>query len=113
MAGTLSPPSAEQAVNRTPAADTPAVLSDWLANFDRGLATPFVGLTGTVEQIMAVSGSMGVPLEPPQVAPDGTVAVQHGAQTLPFVGGRAELAWLSETAPDDYRADLQRLVDGE
>lgn len=100
-------------ITSDPERDTPAVLSDWLAHFDGGLATPFVGLTGTVEQIMAVSGSMGVPLEPPTVAPDGTVTVQHGAQTLPFVGGRAELAWLSETTPDDYRADLQRLADGE
>lgn len=100
-------------ITSDPERDTPAVLSDWLGNFDRGLPTPFVGLTGTVEQIMAVSGSMGVPLEPPQVAPDGTVTVQHGAQTLPFVDGRAELAWLSESTPDDYRADLQRLVDGE
>lgn len=100
-------------ITSDPERDTPAVLADWLGNFDRGLPTPFVGLTGTVEQIMAVSESMSVPLDPPQVAPDGTVTVQHGAQTLPFVDGRAELAWLSQTTPDDYRSDLELLVHGE
>ena len=99
-------------ITSDPERDTPAVMSDWLAHFDSGLATPFVGLTASPEQITSVAQSMGVALDPPQVAPDGTVTVQHGAQTLAFVDGRADLVWTSGTTPADYRADLQRLADG-
>jgi protein SCO1/2 len=99
-------------ITSDPERDAPAVMADWLAHFDSGLATPFVGLTAAPEQVTAVAGSMGVSLSAPQVAPDGTVTVQHGAQTLAFVDGRAGLVWTSGTTSEDYRADLERLVDG-
>ncbi|WP_170182479.1 SCO family protein [Blastococcus colisei] len=98
-------------ITSDPERDTPAVLADWLAHFDTGLAAPFVGLTASPGQVTAVAESMGVSLAPPQVAPDGTVTVQHGVQTLAFVDGRAGLVWTSGSTPDDYRADLERLVD--
>ncbi|WP_051004798.1 SCO family protein [Blastococcus saxobsidens] len=92
--------------------DTPGVMTDWLAHFDSGLATPFVGLTGAPGQVTAVAESVGVSLSPPQVAPDGTVTIQHGVQTLASIDGSAGLVWTSGTTSDDYRAYLQRLVDG-
>ncbi|MDK3256337.1 SCO family protein [Blastococcus capsensis] len=97
-------------ITSDPERDTPAVLTDWLDHFDSGLATPFVGLTAAPEQVTAVAESMGVSLSPPQVGPDGTVTVQHGAQTLAFVDGRAGLVWTSGSTSEDYRVDLARLV---
>ncbi|HEV7210470.1 MAG TPA: SCO family protein [Blastococcus sp.] len=97
-------------ITSDPQRDTAPVMSAWLAHFDYGLPNPFVGLTASLEQIDAVAKTMGVPLSPPVVAPNGTVTVNHGAQTLPFVDGRAALVWLASTAPDDYLHDLQKLV---
>lgn len=53
---------------------------------------------------------MGVPLSPPVVQPNGSVTVNHGAQTLAFVKGQAKLVWLASTAPDDYLHDLRLLA---
>jgi protein SCO1/2 len=97
-------------ITADPQRDTVPVLSQWLAHFDGGLSHPFVGLTAPVDRIDAVATSMGVPLSPPVVQPDGTVTVDHGAQTLAFVDGEAHLVWLASTAPDDYLHDLQRLA---
>ncbi|HEV7186659.1 MAG TPA: SCO family protein [Blastococcus sp.] len=97
-------------ITSDPARDTAPVMSAWLAHFDYGLPTPFIGLTASQNQIDAVAKTMGVPLSPPVVAANGTVTVNHGAQTLPFVDGQARLVWLASTAPDDYLHDLQKLV---
>ncbi len=97
-------------VTADPQRDTVPVMSSWLDHFDSGLANRFVGLTGPMDQIDSVAKSMGVPLTPPVVAPNGTVTVDHGAQTLAFVNGKADLVWLASTAPGDYLHDLQKLA---
>lgn len=97
-------------ITADPARDTAPVMRAWLAHFDYGLATPFVGLTASQDQIDTVAKTMGVPLSPPVVAANGTVTVDHGAQTLPFVDGQAKLVWLASTTPDDYLHDLQKLA---
>lgn len=97
-------------VTSDPARDTPAVMKTWLANFDAGLPRPFVGLTASIAQIDAVAKSVGVPLSAPVTQPNGTITVQHGAQTLAFVGGRAEVLWLAGTSVADYAHDIARLA---
>jgi protein SCO1/2 len=97
-------------ITSDPQRDTVPVMTQWLSHFDYGLPHRFVGLTGPIGQIDAVATSMGVPLSPPVAAPNGTVTVDHGAQTLAFVGGRASLVWLASTAPGDYLHDLQKLT---
>lgn len=97
-------------VTSDPDRDTVPVLSSWLAHFDYGLPHPFIGLTGPIGQIDSVATSMGVPLSPPVIAPNGSVTVNHGAQTLTFIDGTAKLVWLADTPPDDYLHDLQKLT---
>ncbi|HZY77762.1 MAG TPA: SCO family protein [Jatrophihabitantaceae bacterium] len=98
-------------VTSDPVRDTTARMRTWLANFDSGLLLPFVGLTASIKQIDSVAKSVGVPLSPPVVAKNGSVSVEHGAQTLAFVGGRASVLWLAGTTPADYAHDIGRLVD--
>jgi protein SCO1/2 len=98
-------------VTSDPQRDTPAVLQQWLANFDSGLPLPFVGLTGTIDRVDRLAGSVGVPLSPPVVEDDGTVSVQHGTQTFAFLDGTASVEWLFGTKVPDYAHDIGLLAD--
>ncbi len=99
-------------VTSDPDRDTPAVMKQWLHNFDASLPRPYVGLTASVTQIDAVATSVGVPLEPPVTQADGTITVQHGAQTLAFRNGKAGLLWTAGTSPADYAHDIKLLLGG-
>lgn len=98
-------------ITSDPARDTPAVMQDWLSHFDPTLVLPFVGLTAGITQIDAVAKSVGVPLQPPVTEPNGTITVEHGAQTLAFVGGRADVLWTAGTTPGDYAHDIMSLAE--
>ena len=97
-------------VTADPARDTPPVMKAWLRNFDSGVALPFIGLTGPVTQIDNVAKSVGIALEPPVKQPNGSITVQHGAETLAFIDGEASLVWTSDTPVTDYAADIRRLA---
>lgn len=97
-------------VTSDPARDTSPVLRAWLANFDAGLARRFVGLTASLGQIDRIAGSVGVPLSAPVTHADGTVSVQHGAQTLAFVRDRASLLWLTGSTAGAYAHDITTLT---
>ena len=97
-------------ITSDPARDTPDVMKAWLANFDPGLLLRFVGLTAPIKQIDSVASSVGVPLEPPVTEPDGTISVEHGAQTLAFVNDKASVLWLAGTTPADYAHDIVKLA---
>lgn len=97
-------------VTSDPDRDTPAAMASWLSNFDEGLLLPFVGLTASVEQIDSIAASIGVPLAPPVRQKDGTIEVQHGTQTLAFVGGKASVAWVGGTSAADIAHDIGLLI---
>ncbi len=97
-------------VTSDPARDTAPVLRSWLANFDAGLPRRFIGLTGSLAQIDRVATSVGVPLAPPVTHADGTVSVEHGAQTLAFVRNQASVLWLAGTAVSAYAHDITALT---
>ncbi len=109
-------PSVEQAhvqvvfVTSDPRRDTTPVLSTWLAHFDASLPVPFIGLTASLSQIDAVAESVGVPLAPPVKQANGSITVQHGAQTLAFLDGKASVLWLADTTPGSYAHDIDLLV---
>lgn len=98
-------------VTSDPARDSPAVMKAWLSNFDSGLPTPFIGLTASVRQIDKVATSVGVPLSAPVTEPNGTITVEHGAQTLAFQSGQANVLWLAGTTPAQYAHDITQLLD--
>ncbi len=97
-------------ITSDPARDTPPVMKAWLSNFDPGLPHRFVGLTGTVTQIDTLAKSVGVPLFPPVTEPNGTITVQHGAQTLAFVDDQARVLWTADTPVGDYAHDISALA---
>jgi protein SCO1/2 len=45
------------------------------------------------------------------VEKNGSVSVEHGAQTMAFIGGKASVLWLGGTTAADYAHDIGRLVD--
>ncbi len=96
-------------VTSDPARDTTPVMTAWLNHFDSGLPVPFVGLTAAISQIDKVATSVGVPLSPPVKNPDGSITVQHGAQTLAFIKGKADLLWTAGTTPQQYAHDIMQL----
>lgn len=87
-------------VTTDPARDTGPVLATWLRNFDTGLGTAFVGLTGTQAQVEAAQAAARV-----AVAEDG--GRTHSAQLLLY--GRddyARVAYVSGGDPADLAHDL-------
>jgi protein SCO1/2 len=98
-------------VTSDPVRDTAPVIKSWLANFDPDLPRPFVGLTASLTQTDQIATSVGVPLSPPVIEPDGTVSVEHGAQTLAFINGKASVLWLAGTTPGDYAHDITALAE--
>jgi protein SCO1/2 len=108
-------PTVQQAVrvvfiSSDPTRDTPAVLHSWLSNFVPSPAPRFIGLTGDIKTIDTAAQSVGVPLEPPVKLSNGQYEVDHGAQVLAFIDGRADHLWLAGTSPTDYGHDLALLV---
>lgn len=99
-------------VTSDPDRDTPAVMKAWLGNFDSGLPVPFVGLTASLTQIDKIATSVGVPLSPPVKNPDGSITVQHGAQTMAFQDGKAHVLWLAGTSVASYAHDIDKLLEG-
>lgn len=98
-------------VTSDPARDTTPVMRAWLANFDAGLTRPFIGLTASLRQIDRIATSVGVPLAPPVTHADGTVSVEHGAQTLAFIRDQAGVVWLTGTTAADYAHDITTLTE--
>ena len=99
-------------VTSDPARDTGPVMKSWLANFDAGLPRPFIGLTASLTQIDQIATSLGIPLSPPVTEANGTITVEHGAQTLAFVNGKANVLWLAGTTPASYAHDIMSLNAG-
>ena len=97
-------------ITSDPARDSAPVMKAWLANFDPHLPRPFIGLTASLTQIDKLAASIGVPLSPPVKQPNGTISVQHGAQTLAFVNGKARVLWLAGTSVGDYAHDITVLA---
>jgi len=87
-------------ITTDPARDTPAVIKQWLGNFDAGLPVSFVGLTGTRQQVEGAQRLAGVP-----VAQDG--GQTHSTEVLLY--GTDDLSrtfYLTGASPNDISHDL-------
>ena len=91
-----------------PARDTPQRMRAFLDQFDTG----FTGVIGEESALIGAINDMGIDVQPPEVADDGDVLVEHGAQVLAFAppSDQAELLWTSGTTPTEYREDLHQLL---
>ena len=97
-------------VTTDPGRDSPAVMRSWLANFDGGLARPFVGLTASARRIDAVARTLHILIAPPVRHKNGTITVEHGAETIAFTHYKAQVLWSSDTSSTDYANDISRLL---
>jgi protein SCO1/2 len=106
----LDPALAEQVqvvfVTTDPARDTPAALAAWLHRFDADLPVPFVGLTGTQDQLKQAQLSAGVPV----AEDDGQ---QHSALLLLYgADDKAHVAFDSGNSPAQIAHDLRLVAAG-
>ena len=96
-------------VTTDPNRDTPAVLRNWLDNFN----SSFIGLTGTTQQIDADEESVGLP--PAIVVPlgNGNYSDQHAAIVLAFTADdQAHAEYPEGYGASTWVHDLPRLVKG-
>jgi len=93
-------------VTTDPARDTPAVIAEWLHRFDADLPVPFVGLTGTQEQLRQAQLSAGVPV----AQDDGQT---HSALLLLYgTDDKAHVAFDSGNGPKEIAHDLGLVAAG-
>jgi protein SCO1 len=93
-----------------PARDTPAVLKEWLDQFDPS----FVGLTGNIDTIYSYADNVGVPLKRPPANATGDYEVVHGTQLLAFgLDQKAGVAYTLGTSVQVYEHDFPLLAEGK
>jgi len=106
----LSPEQRKQVqvdfVTTDPARDTGAVLRTYL---DR-LNPAFVGLTGSLGQIIDVAKPLKVYVAKGQKLPSGGYEVDHSTVVFGVTGDRAQLAWAQDTSPAEMAADIIKVL---
>ncbi|PJN22492.1 SCO family protein [Kitasatospora sp. CB02891] len=97
-------------VSTDPERDTPQVLRTWLDSMGKD----FVGLTGDLAKVKAAAKPLGIMVEDPVVAANGSVTSTHGAQVLAFLptDDKAHLLYMAGTTVETYRHDLELLAKG-
>jgi Uncharacterized protein SCO1/SenC/PrrC, involved in biogenesis of respiratory and photosynthetic systems len=98
-------------VSTDPVRDTPEHLRTWLDAFDKH----FIGLTGDLAKVKKAAKPLGILVEDPVVAKDGTVTSSHGAAVLAFLPSddKAHVLYLSQSSVDVFVHDLPLLAKGE
>lgn len=90
-----------------PHRDTRRALRTWLNHYGRS----FVGLSGSMAQIVAAERAAGVPLAPPDKAKGSGYAVQHSSLVLPYSpDDRAHVVYTQGFKPGDYAHDMPLLL---
>jgi protein SCO1/2 len=99
-------------VTTDPKRDTPQELTKWL----KGSGSPdFIGLTGDFPTIQAGARQIGVSIEPSTTDKQGNVTSMHSKQVIAFSPktDAGYLLYTDEATPEDYTADLPKIVKGE
>ena len=92
-----------------PARDTAPVLRAWLDTIDPN----FVGLTGSIEQIIAAEKAAGVPTASIDAADPNGYTVLHSAEVLAFSrDDNAHVMFDASAQTTDFEHDLRLLVKG-
>jgi protein SCO1/2 len=88
-------------VTTDPKRDTPAVIAQWLGNFDADLPVTFVGLTGDQSALDQAQLSAGVPVAEDDGQTHSALLLLYGADD------KAHVAFDSGNSPRDIAHDLQ------
>lgn len=93
-----------------PDRDTPALLEAYLGAFDEGLPTPFLGLTGTAEQIRQTAGDFRA-FYAKVPTPDGSYTLDHSASFyLIDQNGKSRVLLSNQAGPDAIAQDIKTLL---
>ncbi len=93
-----------------PDRDTPAILDAYLGAFDEGLATSFLGLTGTAEQIRQTAGDFRA-FYAKVPTPDGSYTMDHSASFyLIDTQGKSRVLLSSQAGPEAIAQDIRTLL---
>ncbi len=94
-------------VTTDPARDDPATLRSYLDRFDPA----FEGFTGPLADIVAVAGSVHVPVEKGAKLPSGGYEVTHGTPILGVLpDGSVPILWTEGTSAAKLAADIHVLL---
>lgn len=109
----LSPEQQEQVqlvfITTDPNRDTPEVLADYLGRF----SPAFVGLTGTLEEIVKVAKPLHIFVDDGEQLPGGGYDPNsHGSQIFGLnAKHEAPIFWGAETSPAQFAADFEFLIE--
>ena len=106
----LSPEQRKQVqvdfVTTDPARDTGAVLRSYLDRLDPA----FVGLTGSLKQVIDVAKPLKVYVAKGHKLPSGGYEVDHSTVVFGVTGDRARIAWAQDTSPAEMAADIIKVL---
>ena len=94
-------------VTMDPKRDTPAVLAKWLPRFD----PDFIGLTGDLDQIVALGEKVGIAYQGTTPQANGGYEVTHSTQVIGFERTQGVLVWTQGTAIGSFTDDFTRLAE--
>jgi protein SCO1 len=96
-------------VTTDPERDTPARLKEWLGYFDRS----FVGLTGSLDEVNRIQGSIGLGAAYREDLPSGGYGVAHAASVVAYTPDNvAPVLYGFGTRQEDWAHDLPLLLRG-
>jgi protein SCO1 len=93
-------------VTTDPARDDAKALRAYLDRFDPS----FVGLTGSLDDIVALGKPMDVLVRQGRKLPSGGYEVDHSTVVVSVQGGRGDLVWTGATSPAEMAEDLGKLL---
>jgi protein SCO1/2 len=93
-------------VTTDPARDTGQALRSYLARFD----PDFTGVTGDLEQIIALGNPLKVYVDKGQKLPSGGYEVDHSTYVFGVTGDQAGTIWTQGTSPAAMAADIIKLL---
>lgn len=98
-------------VSTDPSRDTPEVLRRYLDGYDPS----YVGLTGGLEETVALARTVGIFVaDGEQMASGGYDLGSHGTQVVGMdASGEAPVFWGMDTSSAQYAADIEQLLGGD
>ena len=94
-------------VTTDPARDTEKVLRRYLDRLDPS----FIGLTGSLDDVVSVGNSLHIAVEQGDKLPSGGYDITHGTSVLGIDGkDQVPIVWSQETSATQYASDIHQLL---
>jgi protein SCO1/2 len=94
-------------VTTDPARDTEQVLRNYLDRFD----PRFIGLTGTLDEVVGVGAGLHIAVEQGEKLPSGGYDITHGTSVLGIDhSDEVPIVWNQDTSATQYATDIHQLL---